>query len=139
MKVIILTLKLSVPAAYLWLIGFYSIFHCYLNMWAEITKFSDRRFYSDFWNAGDLSEYWRKWNFPVHSFLIRHVYFPLRRRKVNKPFALFMTFFVSAVAHEYVVMGVFRVVNFIAFFIMIINVPIIVLQHKLKGVSQYYP
>jgi diacylglycerol O-acyltransferase-1 len=121
----ILTLKLGVPAAYLWLIGFYGMFHCYLNMWGEITKFADRRFYSDFWNAGDLGEYWRKWNFPVHSFLIRHVYFPLRRRKVHKSFALFMTFFVSAVAHEYVIIGVFRVANFISFFLMIVNVPII--------------
>eukprot|EP00347_Sterkiella_histriomuscorum_P005011 403358242 len=133
-KLILLSLKLSVPSAYLWLIGFYAMFHCYLNMWGEITMFADRRFYSDFWNAGDLSEYWRKWNFPVHSFLIRHVYFPMRRRKVNKQLALFMTFFVSAAAHEYVIIGVFRVVNFIAFFLMIINVPIIAVQHQFKGV-----
>ena len=120
---------MSVPAAYLWLVMFYSFFHSYMNMWGEITKFADRRFYSDFWNAGDLNEYWRKWNFPIHSFLIRHVYFPLRRRKVIKPVALFLTFFVSAIAHEYIVVGVFRVFNCIAFFLMIINVPIMVVQH----------
>jgi diacylglycerol O-acyltransferase-1 len=71
---------MAVPAAYLWLMWFYSFFHSYMNFWGELTYFADRRFYNDWWNAGDLSEYWRKWNFPIHSFLIRHVYYPLRRR-----------------------------------------------------------
>lgn len=96
--------------------------------------FADRRFYSDWWNAGDLSEYWRKWNFPIHSFLMRHVYFPLKRRNVQKELGLLTTFFVSAVAHEYLMIGIFRVVNFIAFTIMIVNVPIMVMQQQLKGV-----
>lgn len=126
LRILIDTLRISVPAAYLWLIMFYSFFHSYMNLWAEITYFADRRFYSDWWNAGDLSEYWRKWNFPIHSFLIRHIYFPLRRRKVHKAVSLFLTFFVSAVAHEYLIIGIFRVFNLIAFTIMIINVPIMV-------------
>lgn len=79
-----LTLKLSVPAAYVWLSIFYGFFHSYMNFWAELTYFGDRRFYEDWWNAGNLSEYWRKWNHPIHNFLIRHIYYPLRRRKVDK-------------------------------------------------------
>jgi len=118
---------MSVPAAYCWLAMFYSLFHSFMNFWAEMTYFGDRRFYSDWWNAGNLSEYWRKWNFPIHSFLIRHVYYPLRRRQVDKNLALFLTFFTSALAHEYIVVGVFRVVNFIAFFLMIVNVPAMIL------------
>ena len=125
---------MSVPAAYLWLIWFYSFFHSYMNFWGELTYFADRRFYDDWWNAGDLSEYWRKWNFPIHSFLIRHVYFPLRRRHINKGVALFATFFISAAAHEYLMIGIIRKVNFIAFTIMIINVPIMYIQNMLKGV-----
>lgn len=125
LKVFYLTLQMSTPAVYIWLAMFYSLFHSYMNFWGEITYFADRRFYDDWWNAGDLSEYWRKWNFPIHSFLIRHVYYPLRRRKVNKPLALFLTFFVSAAAHEYLIIGIFRMVNFLAFTLMIINVPII--------------
>ncbi len=105
-----------------------------MNMWAEITYFADRRFYSDWWNAKDISEYWRKWNFPIHSFLIRHVYYPLRRRQVNKVIAIFSTFIISALAHEYVVVGVFRVFNGIAFLIMIVNVPIMIIQKKLEKV-----
>ena len=56
------TLKMAVPAAYFWLTMFYSVFHSYLNLFAELTRFGDRRFYSDWWNANDLGEYWRKWN-----------------------------------------------------------------------------
>ncbi len=62
LQILNLTLTMAVPAAYAWLIMFYCLFHSYLNMWAEITRFADRRFYSDWWNANNLSEYWRKWN-----------------------------------------------------------------------------
>ena len=126
LKILSDTLHMSVPAAYLWLMFFYSFFHSYMNFWGELTYFADRRFYHDWWNAGDLSEYWRKWNHPIHNFLIRHIYYPLRRRKVNKPLALLITFLVSAIFHEYVIIGVFRVFNFIAFTIMIINVPLMI-------------
>ena len=129
-----MTLRMAVPGAYLWLAMFYAMFHSYMNLFAELTYFGDRRFYSDWWNAGDLSEYWRKWNFPVHSFLMRHVYYPLRRRKINKMLALLTTFLLSALAHEYIVVGVLRVFNGIAFSIMIINVPIIIVQTQLKQV-----
>lgn len=134
-RIILQTLHMAVPAAYLWLSGFYLFFHSYMNFWGELTYFADRRFYHDWWNAGDLSEYWRKWNFPIHSFLIRHVYFPLRRRKVNKALAMLATFLISAVAHEYLMIGIIRSVNFIAFTIMIVNVPIMIIQQKLKHVS----
>ncbi len=132
------TLHMSVPAAYLWLLFFYAFFHSYMNFWGELTYFADRRFYHDWWNAGDLSEYWRKWNFPIHSFLMRHIYYPLRRRNTHKALSLFLTFFISAVAHEYLMIGIIRDVNFIAFTIMIVNVPIMVLQHELKEVSNMY-
>lgn len=55
-------LHMAVPAAYCWLLMFLMLFHTYLNFWAELTHFADRKFYSDWWNAGDLGEYWRKWN-----------------------------------------------------------------------------
>lgn len=57
-KIIEKTLHMAVPAAYLWLGNFYLIFHTYLNFWAELTQFADRRFYSDWWNASNLGEYW---------------------------------------------------------------------------------
>ena len=56
------TLHMAVPACYAWLAIFYSTFHAWLNFLAELTQFADRRFYSDWWNAGNLGEYWKKWN-----------------------------------------------------------------------------
>ena len=38
-------LKLSVPTLYGWIIIFYSLFHVWLNIVAELTRFGDREFY----------------------------------------------------------------------------------------------
>ncbi len=129
-----LTLQMAVPAAYFWLFMFYIVFHSYLNLWAELTYFADRRFYSDWWNASDLSEYWRKWNTPIHNFLIRHVYYPCRRRGISSASCLLITFTLSAAFHEYIMIGILSVVNFIAFIIMMANVPAMIAQRYLKGV-----
>ena len=128
MNIFISVLTIGISCAYLWLIFFYLIFHAATNLFAELTRLADRRFYSDWWNAGDLAEYWRKWNYPIHNWLIRHVYYPLIRRGVSQNNARLLTFFFSAVAHEYVVVGSFRIVNFLAFFIMIVNIPLISIQ-----------
>lgn len=133
-SVLLSTLHLAVPAAYFWLNVFLMLFHVWLNLLAEITYFSDRRFYQDWWNAEDLGEYWRKWNSPIHNFLIRHVYYPFRRRNFSQGFCLFITFTVSAIFHEYVMIGIFAQVNLIAFTIMMVNIPLMVLQRKLKGI-----
>ena len=61
-QIFLQTLKMSISAGYCWLLFFYCLFHSYLNLIAELTMFADRRFYSDWWNAGDLAEYWKKWN-----------------------------------------------------------------------------
>jgi hypothetical protein len=71
------TLNISIPASYLWLFFFFGLFHAFTNFWAEVTRFSDRRFYSVWWNAGSLAEYWPKWNSPIHNWLVRHLYYPM--------------------------------------------------------------
>jgi diacylglycerol O-acyltransferase-1 len=124
-KIIVSTLHLSVSAAYVWLGNFYLIFHTYTNILAEVTYFADRRFYSDWWNSGNMSEYWQKWNMPIHNFLLRHIYLPLRRFGIPSSTCMFATFTFSALFHEYVVIGVFSVINGIAFFLMMVCIPII--------------
>ena len=106
LKVFSLTLKIAVPAAYFWLSVFYMLFHSYLNLWAELTYFADRRFYSDWWNAPNLTVYWRKWNAPIHNFLHRHIYYPCRRKGISVVTSSVIVFFVSAVFHEYVMIGI---------------------------------
>ena len=127
------TLHMAVPAAYAWLLMFYVIFHSLTNFFAELTMFADRRFYSDWWNAGDLGEYWRKWNQPIHNYMIRHIYFPCRRAGFSSTFGLFATFTFSAIFHEYVVIGVFSVFNCIAFTLMMVNIPCMIFQRMMKN------
>ena len=119
---------MAIPGSYVWFILFYMLFHAFTNFASELTMFADRRFYSDWWNAGNLGEYWRKWNHPIHNWLVRHVYFPLIRRGFKNDTARFITFMVSAIAHEYIAVGSFRVFNMIAFAFMMINIPIMQFQ-----------
>lgn len=126
-------LGVAVPCAYIWLAIFFGLFHAWTNFWGEVTRFADRRFYSDWWNAGNLAEYWRKWNYPIHNWLVRHVYFPLIRRGFSDSLSRLLTFTVSAVFHEYIITGIFRAVNMIGFGAMIANIPLIQAQAVLKG------
>ena len=60
-------LKLGLPNLYCWLAMFYCLFHLWLNILGELTRFGDREFYKDWWNASTVGEYWRTWNMPVHN------------------------------------------------------------------------
>ena len=133
-KIFVQVLGMGAPGTYLYLTVFYGLFHVWTNFWGEATRFADRRFYADWWNSGNLSEYWRKWNYPIHNWLVRHVYFPLVRRGVNPEMSRVLTFVVSALFHEYVVIGIFRAFTLAGFSIMIVNIPIIFIQSKLRNV-----
>ena len=85
----------------IWLLGFYYVFHVFLNILAEICYLADRNFYEDWWNSKSTQEYWKKWNLPVHHWFIRHIYNPLQYRGVPRDLANTIIFFVSAGAHEY--------------------------------------
>jgi hypothetical protein len=37
LKILGQTLHMSVPASYVWLMIFYSMFHSYMNFWGELT------------------------------------------------------------------------------------------------------
>jgi len=126
-------LKLSLPNLYIWLIMFYNSFQCFTNIVAELTRFGDRTFYKEWWNARTLGEYWKLWNIPVHSWLLRHVYFPMVNKKHNKYFSMLVTFFISAVAHEYLVGGACRVLSYWAFLAMMSQIPMIIVMDIFKN------
>lgn len=113
-------LDLSIPNLYIWLLGFFSLFHCQLNILSEILKFGDRQFYLAWWNCKDLEEYWRLWNLPVHNWLIRHLYNPLLKRGYTKVTSSFIVFFVSAFFHEWIVSGALGFVSIHAFMAMML-------------------
>lgn len=84
-----------------WLAGFVFLFVGIPGLIAELTYFGDMLFFDDWWNVG-LREYWRKWNVHIHTWLKRHVYFPVRKQGVSKGVAEALIFMGSGVVHEYI-------------------------------------
>mmetsp|Transcript_8230 Transcript_8230/g.13669 ORF Transcript_8230/g.13669 Transcript_8230/m.13669 type:complete len:976 (-) Transcript_8230:1086-4013(-) len=119
-------LKLSIPNTYIWLLGFYFFFHLWLNLLAELTRFGDRQFYKEWWNARTIESYWRTWNMPVHHWITRHFYYPLLRLGVNKTVSTILVFAFSAALHELIISVPFRYIAMHAFLGMFGQVPLII-------------
>jgi diacylglycerol O-acyltransferase 1 len=96
-------MKLSTISLIVWLAGFFAIFQSSLNALAEIMRFGDRDFYSDWWNSPSVGAYWRSWNKPVYVFMRRHIYQPLLGRGWKPQSASIMVFVFSGVLHEILV------------------------------------
>ncbi len=129
-------LKLSTTSLYIWLLGFYALFHSLLNAFAEVLRFGDRGFYRDWWNARSIDEYWRLWNAPVHFWLKRHVYIPLRARHYTPFQASLVIFALSAIGHEYIVALATHLPYGWALGAMLVQVPLIALT---KAYLSRYP
>ncbi|PWY70455.1 diacylglycerol O-acyltransferase [Aspergillus heteromorphus CBS 117.55] len=96
-------MKLSTISLIIWLAGFFALFQSLLNALAEVLRFGDREFYTDWWNSPSLGVYWRSWNRPVYLFMKRHVYSPLVGRGWSPLAASTVVFTLSAVLHEVLV------------------------------------
>lgn len=97
------------PATLVLVLGFFAILHSWFNAFAEMMTFADRMFYKDWWNSTSFASYYRTWNIVVHDWLYTYIYkdvsklFPKRRS-----LAMACVFFISAVAHEYVLIMCFK-------------------------------
>lgn len=116
-------IKASVPWFIVWLLASFSLFHCYLNIVAEITFFGDRLWYKDWWNADSFDMFWRKWNIPVHHWLLKHVYFESIRMQFSRLFSVMVTFLLSGVLHEAVMAIMFRNLKMYFLSAMLVQVP----------------
>ncbi|OAA58604.1 membrane bound O-acyltransferase [Niveomyces insectorum RCEF 264] len=125
-------LKLSTISLVIWLAGFFALFQSVLNALAEVTRFADRDFYQDWWNSDSLGAYWRSWNKPVYQFFRRHVYSPLLGRGWSPQAASFVVFVVSALLHELVVGVPTHNILGVAFFGMLLQLPLIALTAPLE-------
>ncbi|KAG7093673.1 hypothetical protein E1B28_007332 [Marasmius oreades] len=124
-----LLLDLSLPFMLAYLLLFYIIFECICNGFAELSYFADRQFYEDWWNSTSWDEFSRKWNKPVHSFLLRHVYAStMASYKLSKHSAMFVTFLLSACVHELVMVVVTKKFRFYLFAMQLIQVPLITIS-----------
>ena len=71
--------RLSIPGTLLLINFFFLILHTWQNLWSEILRYGDRRFYEDWWNSTNFEEWYRKWNMVVHEWLYYYVYNDLVR------------------------------------------------------------
>ena len=133
-EVINRNLRLAVPNTIFWVAGFYGFFHLWLNILGELLYYGDRNFYKDWWNCRSIEEYWKTWNLPVHFWFIRHVYNPLLQRGFSKMSANLIVFFISAVAHEYVVSVPLGLITYFAFLAMLLQAPAIFIQRKIDKI-----
>lgn len=117
------------PFMITFLLVFLVIFEYVLGAFAEITRFADRRFYSDWWNSSDWLEFSRQWNIPVHHFLRRHVYFSSLTR-FSSSGAMIITFLVSSIAHELVMGCITKKLRGYGFLAMMLQLPIVAVQRS---------
>lgn len=98
------------PGITIFICGFYSFLHVWLNMWAEMLCFADRMFYSDWWTSISFDVYYRKWNVVVHDWLFTYVYKDLYEHVFigKRAAAAVAVFTISAVIHEYIIAFSFR-------------------------------
>ncbi|KFH41980.1 sterol O-acyltransferase-like protein [Hapsidospora chrysogenum ATCC 11550] len=115
------------PFMLTFLLVFLVIFEYVLGAFAEITRFADRHFYSDWWNSTDWMEFSREWNVPVYSFLRRHVY-SASRPHIGKSPATVITFLISAVGHEIVMACITKKIRGYGFVCQMLQLPIFVMQ-----------
>ncbi|KAJ4413765.1 Sterol O-acyltransferase 2 (Sterol-ester synthase 2), partial [Gnomoniopsis sp. IMI 355080] len=115
------------PFMLTFLLVFLVIFEYVLGAFAEITRFADRHFYSDWWNSTDWMEFSREWNVPVYSFLRRHVY-SASRPHIGKGYATVITFLVSALGHEIVMACITKKLRGYGFICQMSQLPIVMLQ-----------
>ncbi|KAF8977257.1 hypothetical protein BGZ46_007524 [Entomortierella lignicola] len=122
---------LLIPFMMNYLLIFYIIFECICNAFAELSRFADRNFYDDWWNSTNLDEWARKWNKPVHNFLLRHVYFSsIEAFHLSKSNAAIATFFLSSCVHELVMMIVTGKVRMYLFVLQMGQLPLIWMGHR---------
>ncbi|KAF9563111.1 hypothetical protein CPC08DRAFT_721820 [Agrocybe pediades] len=123
-------LDLALPFMMAYLLLFYIIFVSLIGNSMKIG-----------WNSTSWDEFSRKWNKPVHTFLLRHVYAAtIMNYRVSKTTAMFITFLLSACAHELVMVVVTRKFRMYLFTLQLIQIPLIVIgripaikRNKLMG------
>jgi sterol O-acyltransferase len=72
------------------------------------------------WNSTSWDEFSRKWNKPVHTFLLRHVYHSTRSSyRISRNSAMFLTFLLSACVHELVMVIVTKKFRFYLFILQV--------------------
>lgn len=94
--------RLLFPMLIVYILIFLMVWEYITNVFAELSRFADRGFYSDWWNSTDFFHFSRTWNKPVYTFLLHHVYKDQLKSGASKMRAALLTFLLSSVLHEVV-------------------------------------
>ncbi|KAF2214032.1 hypothetical protein CERZMDRAFT_96059 [Cercospora zeae-maydis SCOH1-5] len=135
LKILERVMKLSTISLVCWLAGFFALFQSFLNLLAELLRFGDREFYSDWWNSSSVRSYWTSWNKPVTNFMKRHIYSPMVGRGVPPPLAQIIVFLFSGILHEALVGVPTHSILGVAFFGMIGQIPLIILTDVINKIG----
>ncbi|KAL0135002.1 hypothetical protein V8B55DRAFT_1556431 [Mucor lusitanicus] len=120
-------LELLFPFMINYLFIFYIIFECILNAFAELSRFADRNFYDDWWNSVTYDEF-AVMEQACPSLALRHVYAQsIESYKLSKTNATFVTFLLSSIFHELVLIIVTHKIRLYMFFIQMLQLPMIVI------------
>ncbi|KAH3757318.1 Sterol O-acyltransferase [Pelomyxa schiedti] len=126
-------IKLLLPFLIGYLLIWFLVFDTILSGFAEISRFQPRQFYLDWWNSTTVSEYNRKWNRPVHEWLMKYVYIEIQKNwSTSKITAGLCTFFVSAIAHELFFIVTFRIVRLYFLTLMMLQMPLYIFGEGLR-------
>ena len=121
--------KLLLPCNAYFLLGFFFVFEYWCNLFAELTCFADRQFYTDWWNGISFYDFSTRWNIPVHKFLQRYIYRHLiDEAKYSKSTAMTVTFLFSSIFHElvmFVMMGPSKYIFTFLFVYQMLQIPLI--------------
>ncbi|XP_031570639.1 sterol O-acyltransferase 1-like [Actinia tenebrosa] len=107
-QLILSSFSCMLPGTMVLVLGFFAILHSWLNAFAEMTRFADRMFYKDWWNAPSYANWYRTWNVVVHDWLFNYIYKDILLFTANRNLATTIVFLSSALVHEYVLFVSFR-------------------------------
>lgn len=120
----------------IYILNFYLIWDAILNCIAELTRFGSRDFYEDWWNCTSWLAFSRKWNTPVHKFLLKHVYHSsISCFQLSKSQATLFTFLLSSVVHELAMYVIFHKLRCYLFLLQMFQLPLIALTN-LTGLNK---
>ncbi|KAJ3657088.1 hypothetical protein Zmor_016117 [Zophobas morio] len=107
---LVMTIAEVVPYGTLVILGnFVLILHSVQNLFAEITRFGDRLFYSDWWNEHSFVTWLAKWNLLVRDWFYYYVYRDFKQHIYDSTsVAIFGVLLVSSMAHDYAMFCCFR-------------------------------
>ena len=112
-----------------YLLSWYVIWECVLNLLAELTRFEDRGFYNAWWNSTSWDQFARDWNQPVHAFLLRFAYkSSITTYKLSKSMATLVTFLLSACIHELVMAVIFGKIRGYLLMMQMLQLPLVMLS-----------